>query len=83
MHETYIKALNRHALVATLRDPISGLDVPGIGRLIDVRPLRLTPSEWIITGAETVSDGIIESDHVQTWAIRFEELRSTIFDVTI
>lgn len=76
LNETQISALNRHALVATLRDLDSGAAVAGIEPLIDARLIRATSDEWVLTGFERVQIGMHECDCAQTWLVRMEELRS-------
>lgn len=70
VQEESILRLNRHALVATLRHPDSGLPVEGLSPLIDARIIRATADEWVWTGIEHVMVGIKECDCAQTWVVR-------------
>ncbi len=74
INEERISALNRHALIATLRDPQSGELVPGLNPLVDARLIRATCDEWILTGFERVMLNLQESDCAQSWIVRIDEL---------
>ena len=76
LNEAQISALNRHALVATLRDTDTGAAVAGIEPLLDARLIRATSDELVLTGFERVQIGLHECDCAQTWLVRMEELRS-------
>lgn len=76
LNEAQVSSLNRHALVATLRDPDTGAAVTGVESLIDARLIRATSDEWVLTGFERVLIGMHECDCAQTWVVRMEELRS-------
>ena len=72
--EERIPALNRHALVATLRDPQTGVIVEGLPPLVDARLVRALPDEWVFTGFERVLVGMQECDCAQSWLARASEL---------
>ncbi len=66
LREERIVELNRHALVARLRDANTGGDLP-INPLIDARMVHAMSDEWVITGFERVMIGMFESDCAQSW----------------
>lgn len=70
--EKWVKELNRHALVATLRHPDTGAEVPGICPLTDARLMRATPDEWVLNGIERVIVNLQEIDCAQSWLMRLE-----------
>ena len=74
LDEQRVPALNRHALVAMLRDPTTGAPVDGIAPLIDARVVRATADEWVVTGFERIDDGMQERDCAQSWLARMESL---------
>ena len=74
LQEEQVPSLNRHALVATLRDPNTGQPVDGLAPLIDARVVRAMADEWIWTGIERVFVGLRECDCAQTWCVRMVAL---------
>lgn len=80
LKEEMVVVLNRHAFVATLRDPDTGAAVVGLPPLIDARVIRASADEWIWTGFERVMSGLREADCVQTWVVRAVSLVSSSGD---
>lgn len=74
LDEQHVPALNRHALVATIRHPDTGAPLPGIEPLIDARLVRATADEWVLTGFERATIGMDECDCAQSWIARVEAL---------
>lgn len=74
IQEESVPTLNRHALIATLRDPATGAPVDGLPSLVDVRVVRALADEWALTGFERVTVGMQECDFAQSWLARMVQL---------
>lgn len=74
LYEERVPELNRHALVATLRDPDTGAGIAGLCPLVDARVVRATGDEWVLTGIERVMANLQEVDCAQSWLVRIVRL---------
>ena len=72
--DEHVPSLNRHSLVAILRDPDSGAPIDGLCPLVDARIVRATADEWVLTGFERVILNMDERDCAQSWVVRMESL---------
>ena len=68
--EEYVRALNRRAFVAVLRDPTTGALIDGLPPLWDARVVRMAEDEMIWTGLEGTLIGASEAVVAQAWRVK-------------
>lgn len=76
VHEAHVPDLNRHSIVARLRDPATGAPVAGVLDLYDVVLRHWSCDAITLTGFEGVPDdlGLKVTDCAQTWVLRPAEM---------